>query len=280
MLDVETFKLRASSVYREKTLRRKISSINQYGRFIAEKRLKPGLESLSIWLDELRRKGKSPNTISAYGRDVLTYFEFMMMDLDEKKLKILKKTLPPIRFEKPEYLTEDEVSKLINSTGNIRRKLIYLLCYTYARRLGEVLALTRKDIDLKKGTITFPILKKRTRETATYELEETVKNLLSEYLKKVKGEKIFNVTDRAVEIGFKMDCRRAGIKPNGRRLRVHILRHSRVTNLRDRGVPIDLISTVLARHSNISTTVSFYMGITEKMKSSIPKAEETLKIKI
>jgi integrase len=277
VLDLETFKLRASGIYPQSSINRKVVSLTQYDKFLSERKLKPGLESLRIWLDELKKNGLSSNTIGAYARDVLTYFDFMMISLDERMLRMFKKTLPPIRVEKPDYLTEDEVARLINGTQSMRHRLIYLLCYSYARRLGEVLALTKKDVDLEKGTITFPILKKKFRETATYELEPLIKSLLAEYVKTVKGEKLFDITHRAVDIAFKKDCERAGIKPEGRRLRPHLLRHSRITHLKDRGVPIETISTVLARHSYVSTTVAFYMGITEKMISSIPKAEEILR---
>jgi integrase/recombinase XerD len=269
MLDLKTFRLRASSVYPETTLRRKVCALAKYDRFLEEKKLKPGIESLSLWVDELRRSGLSPRTVGAYARDVLSYFDFLMVDVDERKLRMFKKTLPPVKIEPAEYLTEDEVAKLISKTLDPRRKLIYLLAYSYSRRISEVLG---AKIDLSKNTVTFPILKKKAREFVTYELEPMISELAREH--KIEG---FNLTARAVEIAFKKDCARAGIKPNGRRLRIHLLRHSRVTHLIERGVPIEVVSKVLVHHSSISTTASFYMAATEKMAEAIPKAEEIFK---
>jgi site-specific recombinase XerD len=60
-------------------------------------------------------------------------------------------------------------------------------------------------------------------------------------------------------------------------LRPHILRHTRITLLREVGVPLDVISKFLARHSSISTTASFYMGVTDEMKSMIPKVQDLFK---
>jgi hypothetical protein len=56
-----------------------------------------------------------------------------------------------------------------------------------------------------------------------------------------------------------------------------ISHNSRVTHLIERGVPIEVVSKVLAHHSSISTTASFYMAATEKMAEAIPKAEEIFK---
>jgi integrase len=132
---------------------------------------------------------------------------------------------------------------------------------------------------LERNTITFPILKKKSGEYATYPLEEMIRDLIVKYVETwgVEGDRLFDITPRAVEIGFKKDCERAGIEPNGRRLRFHLLRHSRVTMLRERGVPLDVISKFLVRHSSISTTASFYVGVTDEMKSAIPKAQDLFK---
>jgi len=274
-LDLETFRLRAETVYPKTTVRRKLVSVSKYDSFLSSRGLKPGLESLAAWVDELRKSGVSPRTVSAYARDVLTYFDFMMLDVDERRLKMFKKMLPPVRLDMADFLTKDEVERLIKTTTDLRRKIIYLLMFAYARRLGEVLNAT---VDFERNTVTFPILKKKSGETATYPLEPKIRELLEEYMQYVKGRKLFNITPRAVEIGFKKDCERAGIEPNGRRLRPHILRHTRITLLREAGVPLDVISKFLARHSSITTTVSFYMGVTEEMKAAIPKAEDMLKL--
>jgi integrase len=83
--------------------------------------------------------------------------------------------------------------------------------YAYARRLGEVLLLTWGDIDLDRNTITFTILKKKSPEKATYELEDWIKDLLIKYRSYLGRDRLFEVTARAVEKGFKRDCELAGI---------------------------------------------------------------------
>ena len=274
MLDLETFKLRAKGVFPRKSLERKLIVLRKYDSFLEMKNLQPSLESLNVWLDELVKSGLSSSTMRVYAYDVLSYFDLMMLEVDEKKLKLLKKRLPTPSVKAVDFLTEDEVAKLITLTPSPIRRMIYALCYAYARRLGEVLALTWKDVDLENNKVTFTILKKKREERATYELELWIRDMLIKYKEILGKEKLFEITERGVEKGFKKDCERVGIEANGRRLRVHILRHSRITSLRERGVPLDVVSKFLARHSRFDTTIVYYRGVTEEEKVSIPKAEE------
>ncbi len=232
MLDLETFKLRAKDLYPKTSLQRKEVVLRQYDSFLENNGLQPGLESLNLWLDDLLKRGLSRSTLNVYTYDVLSYFELMMFDLDEKKLKLLKKRLPPQNVGEVDFLTDEEVAKLITNTPSPINKLIYSFCFAYARRLGEVLALTWKDIDLENNKVTFTILKKKREEKATYELESWIKEMIIKYKDVLGKEKLFERTERAVEIAFKKDCERAGIQPQGRKLRPHILRHCLHPNTR------------------------------------------------
>ncbi len=275
-LDLRTFELRARSIYPESSVERKLIVLRMYNEFLERRNLEPSVESLSMWVDELVEKGYSSSTVRAYTYDVLSYFDVMMLDVDERKVRLLKKRLPPSNVGRVDYLTDEEVARLIRYTPSPVRKLIYSLMYTYTRRIGEVLSLTWRDVDLEKSTVTFTILKKKREERVTYELEPWIKRMILEYRSFLGEEKLFEVSRRAVEIAFKKDCKRAGIEPRGRRLRVHILRHSRITSLREKGVPLDVVSKHLARHSRYDTTVQYYLEPTGRVVERIPRAGEVL----
>lgn len=277
VLDLDTFLLRARRVYSEATLRKKLVVLRVFDRFLEEKGLKPCLESLNLWLDELVKRGLSDGAIRVYFNHVLSYFELMMLEVDERRLRNVRRRLPPYSPGRVDFLTEEEVAKIISETRNLRYRLIFALMYSYARRLGEVLLLSRNDIDLKNNKISFTILKKKREEKAVFDLEPWIKQMLTKYLRETKGEKLFDITSRAVEIAFRKICSEIGIESKGRRLSPHILRHSRLTHLRDRGVPMEIVSKAVARHSRFDTTVQFYRGISEKAKTTIPKAEEIFK---
>ncbi|MEM1928327.1 MAG: tyrosine-type recombinase/integrase [Acidilobaceae archaeon] len=277
-LDIETYALRARGVYSENTLKRRLKTLRQYARFLEERGLELGLESLALWLDELRRRGLNPNSIRVYAQDVMSYLDVMMVGVDERGLERLRRTLPPLRLRPVDYLTDEEVARLIKATPSPVRRLIYALMYAYARRLSEVLFLTWKDVDLERKTVTFTILKKRVPERATFPLEPWIERMIIESREHLGRVRLFEVTERAVERAFKRDCMLAGIRSSGRWLRVHILRHSRITSLRDKGIPLDIISKHLARHSRYDTTVQFYLGVSSESIAKIPPASEVLRI--
>lgn len=275
MLDIETYKLRASASYSPRTLEKRLIILRKYDEFLKERGLEIGPESLMLWLDELQKNGYSNATLSAYAHAVLSYFDLMLIKVDERSLKAIKRRLPQVSNENVEYLTDDEVARLIQ-VAPPHRKVLYAITYAYARRLGEVLLLRWNDIDMKNDTITFTILKKKSNERATYKLERWIKDMLQRYKSFLGSDKLFTITERAVERAFKRDCERAGIPAKNRRLRPHLLRHSRATSLRARGVPIDVVSKYLLKHSHVETTVRFYRAVTEKEVHEIPEAGDIL----
>jgi len=274
-LDLETYRLRASSVYSESTVRQRLYVLGEYARFLEERGMEPGAESLMAWLDELQRRGAPQGTLAVYAYAVLSYFDLMLVKVDERVLRAVKRRarLPPPSGA--EYLTEEEVRRLIE-VAPPRRKLIYAFMYAYARRLGEVLRLTWRDVDLGRGTVAFRILKKRREEVAVYPLEPWIREMLSKYRSALGEDRLFPLSKQAVERGFRRDCETAGIEPNGRRLRVHLLRHSRATHLRARGVPLDVVSKWLLRHAKYDTTLGYYRAVTEEEVEKVPSAWEVL----
>ena len=271
VLDIETFARRAERVYSRATLERKVKVLRMYDEFLERSGLEPGPESLATWLDSLRVK---PQSLAVYARDVLSYFNIMMLDVDERKVRQVKSMIPPITFKQPEILTVDEVRRLLE-VSNYPHKVAFALAYAYARRLSEVLAC---EVDLKSNMVTFPIAKRRAGERVTFNLEDWIRDLVLECIGvgKCGRRRLFKITGRAVEIAFKKALARAGIKPNDRRLRVHSLRHSRVSHLVEAGVPLEVVGKTLAYHVNISTTYQFYVAPTKIMQSRIVPAGDML----
>ena len=271
VLDIEVFVRRAERVYSRATLERKVKVLRMYDEFLERSGLEPGPESLATWLDSLDVK---PQSLAVYARDVLSYFNIMMLDVDERKVRQVKSMIPPITFRQPEILTVDEVRRLIEVSSH-PHKVAFALAYTYARRLSEVLVC---EVDLDENTVTFPIVKRRAGERVTFNLEDWIRDLVLECIGvgKCGRRRLFNITGRAVEIAFKKALKRAGIKSNGRRLRFHNLRHSRLTHLVEMGVPLEVVSKTLAYHANISTTYQFYVAPTKVMQSKVIPAGDIL----
>ncbi|RLG78711.1 MAG: hypothetical protein DRO40_13615 [Thermoprotei archaeon] len=279
-LDIDGFKLRTVYRFKPRTLKSVLSAIKLYDKFLSENGLEPSVESLALWLDSLQRQGYKPLTLRRYADCVRIYFETMMIPVDKDMLRAVLKRFPYVINPIKDYLTEEEVAKLIVNTKNPIRKLVYAIQYTYARRLSEVLNLRWGDINFRKHTIRFRILKRREEEYATYHLEGWIEDLLKKYFgeKHHSNKKVFPVTKEWIERMFRRDLEKAGVKVKGRRLTPHVLRSSRATHLLRRGVPIDVVSKYLLRHKRYETTVTMYRSVMKEEIAEIPSAAETLQI--
>ena len=284
-LDLDTFMLRARQMYTGSSLSRKKSVLKRYDEFLGKTGGDPGIESLQslqLWVDEMTRRGMYSGTVGLYAKDVLSYFDVMMIDMNERALRMFKKRLPKQVVGEVDFLTEEEVVNLLNTRYGYQHDLIYALMYAYARRDGEVLALNWSDVDLEAGTVTFLIEKKKKDappEEATYDIEPWIRERLETYMEVVTERRgpVFSLKVRALETAFKKVCRKAGIKENDRKLVPHILRHSRATHISARGTPIEVVSKKVVRHSNVNTTLRFYRGITEEEVMAIPRSGEIFK---
>jgi integrase len=281
VLDIEGFMLRARGVF--KTASKMASILRTVDRIMEEKGLKELTpESLNIVLDELVKRGYNPGTVRRYYHCLKTYMEIMMGGYDIWKMKSVARRIPSYYGREPDSLTVEEVRRLLERTPRRDRRIAYALMYAYARRPMEVLGLRWSNIDLARGFITFPILKKARVEHATFKLEDWILEELKRYKLEAGieqprgGGRVFNFTYEALNIGFKTDCARAGIRADGRRLSLHILRRSRITHLRMMGVPLEIVGRFLARHSDPSVTVRHYRAVVEEEARLIPSAYETL----
>lgn len=280
-LDIEGFMLRAKGVF--KTAGKMASILRTVDRIMEEKGLRELTpESVNIVLDELVKRGYNPGTVRRYYYCLKTYMEIMMGGYDVWKMKTVGRRVPVYYGREPDSLAVEEVRRLLERTPRRDRRLAYALMYAYARRPAEVLGLRWGDMDLSRGFITFPILKKARVEYASFKLEGWILEELRRYRAEAgaggfRGDRrVFDFTYEALNAGFKSDCARAGIRADGRRLSLHILRRSRITHLRMLGVPLEIVGRFLARHSNPSVTIRHYRAVMEEEAGLIPSAYETL----
>ena len=121
-------------------------------------------------------------------------------------------------------------------------------------RVGEVLKLNAMDIEDRKAIIRDP---KSGRETEVAFLPQKVANRLRTYIRENKIEsdaRIFPITYAAA---------RLIVKKAGEIVEVHVkphdLRRHAATYASRSGTPLEIVSKVLLRHSNLSTTQR-YLG--------------------
>jgi len=121
-------------------------------------------------------------------------------------------------------------------------------------RVGEVLKLRPMDIEDRKAVIRNP---KSGKEAEAAFLPQKVADRLRNYIsdRGIKSEdRIFPITYAAVRVVVKTAGELVGIH-----LKPHDLRRHAATYASRSGTPLEIVSKVLLRHSNLSTTQR-YLG--------------------
>ena len=161
------------------------------------------------------------------------------------------------RAGKPTHLKileKDVVDEIIFRTRNQRNRLMLELMARSGMRVGEVLKLRPMDIEDRKAIIRDP---KSGKEAEAVFLPQKVADRLRRYIreKEIKPDaRIFPLTYGAA----RLIVIKAG-EIVGLHVRPHDLRRHAATYASRSGTPLEIVSKVLLRHSNLSTTQR-YLG--------------------
>lgn len=195
-----------------------------------------------------------------------------------------------IEEEKTHILTKKEFRKFIRNVSGKEYQLFFRLLFNSGLRLGEAIALTWNDINLKDGTIsvTKTISKENfhgTRAITSPKSKSSIRkvhiNLMLRFrlinYKKYYTKKISNFNSKMYVFGFNKPLApttitrkkdqafdRAGIKP----IRIHDFRHSYASNLIEHGIPLEFVSKLLG-HAKKSTTLDIYVHMDSKKEKRV-----------
>ena len=156
-----------------------------------------------------------------------------------------------IRWEIVEKETVDEI---IFRTAKIRNRLILELMARGGMRIGEVLNLALKDIQDRKLILRQP---KSGKEHEVVFIPQKVSDRLRDYAKqkcKSPNDRIFPISYEAARTMVSKAGKLVGIQ-----LKPHDLRRHSATYASRSGVPIEIVSKIILRHANLSTTQR-YLG--------------------
>lgn len=169
-----------------------------------------------------------------------------------------------------DFWTKDEYDKFIATIDHDDRyyTLFEILFWTGCR-VGELLALTKSDIDFQNNqihisktyyrmngedVITTP---KTEQSIRTVDIPEFLKNEIKDYVSRIyeckDNQRLFPMVLEAVQHKMKRNIEKAGVK----KIRVHDLRHSHVAYLIHQGVQPLIIKERLG-HRDIKITLNTY----------------------
>lgn len=214
-------------------------------------------------------KIKKDNISASHLRIILASIAKFYELVIDKKINL--KHLYPQRKEHklPNYLTFDEVKKLIEVTHNLKHKSIIMLLYSGGLRLSEVINLKITDIDSNSMTITIRQAKgKKDRQVM---LSEHFLICLRQYYIQYKpsyylfeGQNSIQYSGRSIQQIVKESGIKSGII---KKISPHILRHSFAIHLLEAGTDIRYIQELLG-HNHLKTT-QIYTHISDVAKNKI-----------
>jgi integrase/recombinase XerD len=151
-------------------------------------------------------------------------------------------------------IEKDVMDEIIFRTQNQRNRIMLELMARACMRVGEVLQITPKDIEDRKVIIWAP---KSGKESEAVFLPQKVADRMKKYVRNNGIEsdvRIFPITYAAARLVVKKAGELVNIQ-----VRPHDLRRHAATYASRSGTPLEIVSKVLLRHSNLSTTQR-YLG--------------------
>ena len=190
--------------------------------------------------------------ISAFFNFIKTSYDSNLQNpCDSPALRQIFKEQRAIHWK---ILEKDVVDEIIFRTENPRNRLMLELMARGGMRVGEVLKLTANDVEDRKIFIRDP---KSGKEMEVVFIPQKVADRLKEYIRD-KGigpdERIFPITYSAARMAVIKAGKLVGIK-----LRPHDLRRHAATFASRAGTPLEIVSKIILRHSNLATTQR-YLG--------------------
>lgn len=236
---------------------------------------------LRKYLAVLKEKNLGTRTIGRRLSALRSFFRFLTREGYLKTNPILMLSSPKLEKHLPSFLTEEEVSKLIESAFakndkdemGLRDRAILETFYSTGMRISEVVGLSMQDLDFISGTIK--VFGKGKKERIV-PIGDAAVGAIRKYVEKRKKENsaIFlnknggRISTRGARNIVGKYIRLAGMRHG---VSAHTLRHSFATHLLNRGADLRTVQELLG-HANLSTTQIYTHLTTERLKSVYDKA--------
>ena len=224
------------------------------------------------------QKNQTARTIAHNLTVINSFYNFLLEEKIIESNPCLNISSPKIPKKLPNYLTEEEVNKLLNITlktpFDYRNKAMLETLYATGLRITELCNLKITDIDLNNCFLRVIGKGKKERivplsDLAIKYLNIYIKQYRNEILKEKDSDYIFisnsqkNISRQGFFKIIKAQMKIADIKKN---VSPHVLRHSFATHLLKHGADLRIIQELLG-HEDIQTTQIYAHLVNEKMKS-------------
>ena len=223
------------------------------------------------WQNELIKMGYSPTYLKTINNQLSAIFNYAVRYYDLKSNPCAKAgSMGKSKAEEMDFWTGEEFRKFIDSVMNKRLSyMAFMTLYWTGMRMGELLALNPKDIDLEKRTISItksyqrlgkkdvitpPKTPKSKRVITIPEfLAADIKDYMDSLYELQENDRLFPITKYYLEHEMQRGIKESGVK----RIRVHDLRHSHASMLIELGFsPLEIANRL--GHEKVETTLNTY----------------------
>ena len=223
------------------------------------------------WQNELIKMGYSPTYLKTINNQLNAIFNYAVRYYDLKSNPCAKAgSMGKSKAEEMDFWTGEEFRKFIDSVMNKRLSyMAFMTLYWTGMRLGELLALNPKDVDLEKRTISItksyqrlgkkdvitpPKTPKSKRVITIPEfLAADIKDYMDSLYDLQEDDRLFPITKYYLEHEMQRGIKESGVK----RIRVHDLRHSHASMLIELGFsPLEIANRL--GHEKVETTLNTY----------------------
>ena len=223
------------------------------------------------WQNELIKIGYSPTYLKTINNQLSAIFNYAVRYYDLKSNPCAKAgSMGKSKAEEMDFWTGEEFRKFIDSVMNKRLSyMAFMTLYWTGMRMGELLALNPKDIDLEKRTISItksyqrlgkkdvitpPKTPKSKRVITIPEfLAADIKDYMDSLYDLQENDRLFPITKYYLEHEMQRRIKESGVK----RIRVHDLRHSHASMLIELGFsPLEIANRL--GHEKVETTLNTY----------------------
>ena len=223
------------------------------------------------WQNELIKMGYSPTYLKTINNQLSAIFNYAVRYYDLKSNPCAKAgSMGKSKAEEMDFWTGEEFRKFIDSVMNKRLSyMAFMILYWTGMRLGELLALNPKDVDLEKRTISItksyqrlgkkdvitpPKTSKSKRVITIPEfLAADIKDYMDNLYDLQEDDRLFPITKYYLEHEMQRGIKESGVK----RIRVHDLRHSHASMLIELGFsPLEIANRL--GHEKVETTLNTY----------------------
>lgn len=267
--------LKYERAYSDNTVGAYMNDLNKYEEFLKKDILESDTEDLERYLKHI--KNLESTTVAHKITSIKSYFNYNIKRGIVSVNPADKVSRPKLTKHLPEYLTEEEVGKLLDvevkSPYDYRNKTILELLYSSGIRISELVNIKTPNYDSEECLIR--IMGKGSKERIV-PLGDYAVNIMNDYMNnyrplinKKHTDYVF-INNRGDKISrqfifkvIKKEALKKGIKKD---ISPHTLRHTFATHLLKNGADLRIIQELLG-HENISTTQIYTHVTNNKLKS-------------